>query len=690
MLRIIVAALSISLLATACSSDDRDSDGRVVVREPRETPDVGPDVDPDADHDAETHSDASEPDAAEDVTECIPESDQELCARSAYACGTLEATDNCGVLRTVDPCGLCEGLEECTEGICNCVPESEEELCTLAGAECDELEVEDRCGGTQTITCGTCEGDDVCGAGGIANMCGCEPESDEAMCARLNAECGVLDAVDNCGVQRVVASCGEEADVCTGFDTCGGGGTNGQCGCTPMTCDDLGVLCGTAEDGCGNILNCDEFCVDEIAAGQNHNCAIGSGKLKCWGRGGDGALGTGNTTTQRNPADVVGLTDVAHVAAGGHHTCAVTTAQALVCWGRNDRSQLGLGNTVDSNQPGAPTIGAGVDQVALGQQHTCARSGDKLECWGSNQHGQIGDSAFAIDTNVGIPTVPTGLDTGVRDVAAGAYHTCVIQDDAPQVGVVKCWGRNHTAQAGRFPAETRVGGNFWGWLQAAQWEPSSRLREPVTVTNASGTPFTNVKAIAAGDQHTCLISATDELYCWGTMPGLPRAECAFPDLATQPTNCASFPTSGIAIGQYRVQDDNPVVSNIHTMWIAEVPTLVSTGGKTPVGLGAGGNHHCVHVSDPDPDESNVYCWGNGAFGQIGDGTTNHWSAPRRVIEDTNAEDVAASQVALGGSHSCALVEGNNIRCWGSNADGQIGNSALQRDESYRAYPVLLE
>lgn len=43
---------------------------------------------------------------------------------------------------------------------------------------------------------------------------------------------------------------------CTGFDTCGGGGTAGVCGCTRATTCPTGQGCGTAPDGCGGTLSC--------------------------------------------------------------------------------------------------------------------------------------------------------------------------------------------------------------------------------------------------------------------------------------------------------------------------------------------------------------------------------------------------------------------------------------------------
>ncbi len=46
-------------------------------------------------------------------------------------------------------------------------------------------------------------------------------------------------------------------DHCTDPDTCGGAGTDNECGCTPTTCLALGLTCGNAANGCSGALNCD-------------------------------------------------------------------------------------------------------------------------------------------------------------------------------------------------------------------------------------------------------------------------------------------------------------------------------------------------------------------------------------------------------------------------------------------------
>jgi hypothetical protein len=174
------------------------------------------------------------------------------CEAQGLDCGT--ALDGCGgVLR----CGTCDGGEVCGGGgVPNvCGPaQCTRATCASLGRNCGH--VADGCGGT--LECGTCRSPETCGGGGVPGVCGqtsCTPTP----CAALGKDCGTLS--DGCGGTL-------ECGTCPEGETCGGEAPNlcGRAPCTPATCESLGKNCGTLSDGCGGTLECGT-CPEGLACG---------------------------------------------------------------------------------------------------------------------------------------------------------------------------------------------------------------------------------------------------------------------------------------------------------------------------------------------------------------------------------------------------------------------------------------
>jgi len=74
------------------------------------------------------------------------------------------------------------------------------------------------------------------------------------------------------------------------------------------------------------------------------------------------------------------------------------------------------------------------------------------------------------------------------------------------------------------------------------------------------------------------------------------------------------------------------------------------------------------------------CWGSNKHGQLGTGRTSESSSDRPV-------DVRglprASQLTACWDHTCALVEGGAIKCWGNGEDHVLG----QDDIEHRSTPT---
>lgn len=81
-------------------------------------------------------------------------------------------------------------------------------------------------------------------------------------------------------------------------------------------------------------------------------------------------------------------------------------------------------------------------------------------------------------------------------------------------------------------------------------------------------------------------------------------------------------------------------------------------------IAAGWDHACALTA-----QGGVKCWGYNALGQLGDGTTGTRLSP------VNVKLLSSGVIALaaGASHTCALTGADGVKCWGRNAEGELGD-----------------
>ena len=189
--------------------------------------------------------------------------------------------------------------------------------------------------------------------------------------------------------------------------------------------------------------------VTALSARATHTCALTqAGGVRCWGNNVNGQLGDGTFgNNRRTPEDVLAapggppLTGVAALAAGGQHTCALTTAGGVKCWGSNLLGTVGDGDTNPKERPipvdvcqfydaGAQQCAelfAGATAVTAGLAHSCALTTvGGVKCWGTNCCGNLGIGTLdgqphpvPVDV-VGLGPKPTPTPTATQTPAAPA------------------------------------------------------------------------------------------------------------------------------------------------------------------------------------------------------------------------------------------------------------------------------
>ncbi|OQB97264.1 MAG: Regulator of chromosome condensation (RCC1) repeat protein [Verrucomicrobia bacterium ADurb.Bin122] len=113
---------------------------------------------------------------------------------------------------------------------------------------------------------------------------------------------------------------------------------------------------------------------------------------------------------------------------------------------------------------------------------------------------------------------------------------------------------------------------------------------------------------------------------------------------------------------------NPSLGSPYSSTPVAVDVSGALAGKTVVALAAGYAHSLALCSD-----GQVYAWGSNINGQLGDTTTTNSSRPVAVNTSGALAGKTVVAVSIGGAHSLALCSDGTVAAWGYNWDGQLGN-----------------
>jgi cysteine-rich repeat protein len=153
----------------------------------------------------------------------------------------------------------------------------------------------------------------------------------------------------------------------------------------------------------------------QISAGNAHTCALlDTGNVRCWGQANNGQLGYGNTNNigdNETPASAGNVNVggfVSQISAGGH-TCALLDTGAVRCWGGGGFGRLGYGNSNsvgDNETPasaGNVNVGGFVSQISAGGNTCVLLDTGAVRCWGLANNGQLG---YGNTNNIGDDETP--------------------------------------------------------------------------------------------------------------------------------------------------------------------------------------------------------------------------------------------------------------------------------------------
>lgn len=332
---------------------------------------------------------------------------------------------------------------------------------------------------------------------------------------------------------------------------------------------------------------------------------------------------------------------VLSIAAGvdANHTCAVMSDGSVKCWGYNGSGAL-LG--ISGELAGATAVTAnglsGVTATVGGWLFRCALLDDgTVKCSGT---GPIG-------TNLLVSIALNGKATAI---AAGLSHVCALLSS----GAINCWGDNQDGQLGDGTTN------------------SASTPVPVNVLGGAG-----VTAITATGENTCALLSGGTVQCWG-YPSPPSTD--FDNgLTDSSTSVPVTGLSGVTAITGGLDHACALLSNGNVKcWgynfsgqlggstanvSSSTPVLVN-GLSGVTAITAGNSYTCALLSNGD-----VKCWGDNSHGQLGSGATTTSSITPVLINGLSG----VTAITAGGNHTCALLSGGSVECWGLNGNGQLGN-----------------
>jgi len=440
-----------------------------------------------------------------------------------------------------------------------------------------------------------------------------------------------------------------------------------------------------------------------------HRCASDGDRVWCWGDNNHGQLGIGGRAGVDLATPVASLpAGVDAIAVGGLHSCAVTDGR-LFCWGDNAFGQLGTGDLQNRPLPVEVLPGVAFNQVEAGARHTCAVTvDDRVLCWGSNASGQSGDS-------MNVASVIEPIEVMQRiDVALalGGSHSCALSG-----GVVECWGANLQGQLGDGAVQSRSdpvpvaalpdgieriaaarshncasdGETIWCWGENIDSQ-TGRLFDPdddATRLTPLPNPVAGIEGpvadLAVATDQSCA-AVEEAMLCWGRVEDWPadpsdraveRWRASAEIMAAADPDCALVEEQAVCINGTGRGDVRSAFRAARVDGLRPLSLDTMQRARLIVGPANG----CAQYGQRE-----LRCWGANGFGQLGQG---HSDPVAGAVDLVLPGDPIVHDLTFGVAHACAVTDAG-LFCWGNNFFNQLGLSEPEDRLEPTAIPVDID
>jgi len=361
----------------------------------------------------------------------------------------------------------------------------------------------------------------------------------------------------------------------------------------------------------------------------------------------------GTWSATRGIPEPVALPDLTFVDVADSSTCALATDRRTYCWGQNVLGQLGTGDAVPRLTPTAAVETYALSKISLSTGGGVACGIDMIGaayCWGNREGGRLGDGFSGAAWEYVTEPVAVAGGHSFIDIAVGGDHACAVAD----TGDAYCWGHNTRGQLGT--------GDF------------SNYAAPQLV--AGGIKF---DSITAHQLVSCGLTADGSAYCWGdgssgnlgngstdvtNVPVPVSGGLTFASLQLGVWSACGVTTSGA--GYCWGFNGNGELGTGAASEIELVPVPV-TGGIVWKQISPG-----IAVTCGVSQAGGAYCWGGNQWGERGDGTfpAADRPAPAPVSGSIVFDTIDADW------HTCGVSTDGDVYCWGPGDYGSIGDGML--------------